>query len=409
MFARTTITEHAGGATALELAAPPRKGFQRMRKTSASLAVLGVVAAMALAACGSSSSDKNASSGGSSASSSSSASSGGSGTIDGKGAKVGIILPDTTSSPRWVTADPDALKADCQKYNLDCNIQNAGGSAAKMQTIARQMEADKVKVLMIVDLDAASGAKIEQEAAKNGVIPVDYDRLTPGGGAALYVSFDNVKVGELQGKTLTQCPQVKGQSKVKYVEIDGAATDNNAALFKQGYESVLSKTPGWTKVAEQDGNWDAPTAGRQFSAMLGKNHDIKAVMVANDTMAGAVVTDLKRQSLNGKVAVSGQDATAEGLQHIMDGDQCFTIYKPSTAEADPAIKAIALLANGKVPDTKGVTVEDPQTHKKVPAILATPVAITKANVATPINDKYTPKNTVCTGAYADKCKTAGVN
>jgi D-xylose transport system substrate-binding protein len=132
-------------------------------------------------------------------------------------------------------------------------------------------------------------------------------------------------------------------------------------------------------------------------------------MVANDTMAGAVVTDLKRQSLNGKVAVSGQDATAEGLQHIMDGDQCFTIYKPSTAEADPAIKAIAQLANGKVPDTKGVTVEDPQTHKKVPAILATPVAITKANVATPINDKYTPKNTVCTGAYADKCKTAGVN
>jgi D-xylose transport system substrate-binding protein len=196
---------------------------------------------------------------------------------------------------------------------------------------------------------------------------------------------------------------------VKYVEIDGAPTDNNATLFKQGYNGVLSKQPGWTKVAEQTGNWDAPTAGRVFSSMLGKNPDLKAVMVANDTMAGAVVTDLKRQSLNGKVAVSGQDATAEGLQHIMDGDQCFTVYKPSTAEAEPAIKAIAQLANGQVPDTKGVTVEDPQTHKKVPAILATPVAITKANVATPINDKYTPKNTVCTGAYADKCKAAGVN
>ena len=104
-------------------------------------------------------------------------------------------------------------------------------------------------------------------------------------------------------------------------------------------------------------------------------------MVANDTMAGAVITDLKRQGLNGKVAVSGQDASAAGLQQIMNGNQCFTIYKPSTAEADPAIKAIAQLANGQAPNTNGVTIEDPQTKQKVPAILATPIAVTKANVA----------------------------
>ena len=103
-----------------------------------------------------------------------------------------------------------------------------------------------------------------------------------------------------------------------------------------------------------------------FSAMLGKNPDIKAVMVANDTMAGAVITDLKRQSLNGKVAVSGQDATAEGLQHILDGDQCFTIYKPSTARPTRPIDAIAQLVNGKVPDTKGVTIKDPQTKQDGP-------------------------------------------
>jgi D-xylose transport system substrate-binding protein len=348
-----------------------------MRKTSVSLAVLGVAAAMSLAACGSSSDDSSSSSSKSSspsASASASESSAAGGAVDGKGAKVGIILPDTTSSPRWVTADPEALKANCKKYNLDCNIQNAGGSAAKMQTIARQMESDKIKVLMIVDLDAASGAK----------------------------------VGQTQGKTLTQCPQVKGQKSVEYVDIDGAPTDNNATLFKQGYDGVLSKTPGWKKVAQQTGNWDAPTAGRVFSSMLGKNPKIKAAMVANDTMAGAVITDLQRQSLNGKVAVSGQDASAEGLQHIMDGDQCFTIYKPSTAEAEPAIKAIAALANGQIPDTGGTTITDPQTKKKVPAILATPVAITKANVADPINDKYTPKNTVCKGKYVAKCKAAGV-
>jgi D-xylose transport system substrate-binding protein len=369
----------------------PRERQQRMRKTNVCLAVLGVTAAMSLAACGGSSDNSSSGSSSSSASSSSTTSSG---QVDGKGAKVGIILPDTTSSPRWITADPTALKADCKTYNLDCDIQNAGGSASKMQTIAQQMTAAKVKVLMIVNLDPASGAKIEQAAAKNGVIPVDYDRLTPGGGAALYVSFDGVKVGQTQGNALTQCPQVKGQKNVKYVEIDGAATDNNATLFHQGYDGVLSKTPGWKLVARQDGNWDAPTAGRQFNSMLGKNPDIKAVMVANDTMAGAVVTDLQRQHLNGKVAVSGQDATAEGLQHILDGDQCFTIYKPSDDEAGP--------------DTHGVTITDPQTKKPVPSILATPKAITIANVAEPINDKYTPKNTVCTGKYASLCAKHGV-
>jgi D-xylose transport system substrate-binding protein len=270
------------------------------------------------------------------------------------------------------------------------------------------MEASKVKVLMIVNLDQASGAAIEQQASKAGIITVDYDRLTPGGGAALYVSFDPVKVGEVQGQTLTECPQVKDLKSVQYVDIDGAPTDNNAILFAQGYDSVLGKKAGWTRVAKQTGQWDAPTAGRVFNSMLGKNKNIKAVMVANDTMAGAVITDLKRQSLNGKVAVGGQDATAGGLQAIMDGDQCFTIYKPSTAESAPAIKAIAQLANGQVPDTHGVTITDPKTKKPVPSILATPIAITKANVAQPINDNYTPKASVCKGAYVAKCTAAGV-
>ena len=211
------------------------------------------------------------------------------------------------------------------------------------------MEANGVKALVIVNLDQASGAAIEKEAAKQGVIPVDYDRLTPGGGAAVYVSFNGVTVGQVQGKTLTQCPQVKSQKSVQYVDIDGAPTDNNALLFAQGYDSVLGKTPGWTRVAKQTGNWDGPTAGRVFSQMLNKNPNIKAVMVANDTMAQAVITDLKSQNLVGKVAVSGQDATAGGLQNIMTGSQCFTIYKPSAKEAFPAMKAVAQLVNGQQP------------------------------------------------------------
>ena len=171
---------------------------------------------------------------------------------------------------------------------------------------------------------------------------------------------------------------------------------------------MLGKTAGWVRKAKQTGNWDAPTAGRVFNSMLGANPKLKAVMVANDTMAGAVITDLTRSGLNGKVAVSGQDASAAGLQQIMSGNQCFTIYKPSKLEADPAMKAIAQLVNGQAPDTGGVTIEDPQTHAKVPALLATPIAVTKANVALPINDQYTPKSSVCTGKYVSLCTAAGV-
>ncbi|HEX8094070.1 sugar ABC transporter substrate-binding protein [Jatrophihabitans sp.] len=391
-----------------------------MRKSAIGLIVVGAAASLALGGCSSDKNDNSAPAGGTtssvstsnpspstttSGSSSSSAPAGG--TVDGKGAKVGIILPDTQSSNRWVSADPDALKADCAKANLQCDIQNAGGSAAKQKTIASQMASSGIKVLMLVNLDAASGATIEQEATKNGVITIDYDRLTPGGGAALYVSFDNVKVGEVQGKALTECPQVKGKSAVKYVDIDGAPTDNNAILFAQGYDSVLSKTPGWTRVGKQTGNWDAPTASRVFNSFIQKNPDIGAVMVANDTMAGAVITNLTNLHLNGKVAVSGQDASPSGLQQILAGNQCFTIYKPSSEEAGPAVKAAAQLANGQIPETTQ-QIKDPKTGKMVPAILATPVAITKENVAIPINDGYTAKSQVCTGSYAALCTAAGV-
>ncbi|HEV2886871.1 MAG TPA: substrate-binding domain-containing protein [Jatrophihabitans sp.] len=390
-----------------------------MRKSAIGLIVVGAAASLALGGCSSDKTNDNSAGGNNSsvstsnpsptvtASGSSSSSGSGSGTIDGKGAKVGIILPDTQSSNRWVSADPDALAANCKKVNLDCDIQNAGGSAAKQKTIASQMASNGIKVLMLVNLDPASGATIEQEATKNGIITIDYDRLTPGGGAALYVSFDNVKVGETQGKALTECPQVKGKSSVKYVDIDGAPTDNNAILFAEGYDSVLSKTPGWTRVGKQTGNWDATTAGRVFNSFIQKNPDLGAVMVANDTMAGAVITNLTNLHLNGKVAVSGQDASPAGLQQILAGNQCFTIYKPSSEEAGPAVNAAAQLANGQIPTTTA-QIKDPNTGKMVPAILATPVAITKENVAIPINAGYTAKSQVCTGSYAALCTAAGV-
>jgi D-xylose transport system substrate-binding protein len=381
-----------------------------MRKSALGLIVVGAAATLAVSACSSSKkSTTNSSAPAGGGGSSSSSSTGGGGAIDGKGAKIGIILPDRQSSNRWISSDPDALSAQCKKDNLNCDIQNADNSATNMTTIAQTMMNNGVKVLMIVNLDSASASKIEESAKSKNIITIDYDRLTLGGSASLYVSFDNVKVGELQGQSLVNCPEVKGKSAVKYVDVNGAPTDNNAALFKQGYDGVLSKQPGWTKVADQSiDKWDNQQAGVTFATMLNKTPDLNAVMVANDGMAGSVVADLKKQKLNGKVAVSGQDASVEGLQRILTGDQCFTIYKPSSGEAVPAVDAAAQLATGGAPNTTQ-TIEDSQTKRQVPAILATPIPITIANVAQPINDGYTPKAQTCAGTYAALCTKAGVN
>ena len=324
------------------------------------------------------------------------------------GQKVGILLPDTQSSNRWVTSDPEALKAGCAQYKLSCDIQNAQNDPARMVTIAQSMINNGAKLLLVTPLDSASAGKIEEAAKQAGVLTIDYDRPTLGGSAALYVSFDNVKVGQLQGQTLVNCPEVKGKSSVKYVDVNGSKTDPNAAQFKQGYDSVLSKQAGWTKQDDQSiDKWDNQQAGVTFASMLQSHPDLNAVMVANDGMANSVITALAKQKLAGKVAVSGQDATVQGLQHILDGTQCFTIYKPSTAEAGPAIKAAAQLLSGQAPDTNQVYT-DATNGRKIPAILATPVAITKANINEPIASGYAPKAQVCSGAFAAKCQAAGV-
>jgi D-xylose transport system substrate-binding protein len=382
-----------------------------MRKSAIGLVVAGVAASLVLSACSSSkkvTTTTTPAAGTTSPAATSPATTGAAGAIDGKGAKVGIIWPDTQSSNRWITSDPDAAKAECQKVNLNCIMQNANNSADQMTTDAQNMINQGVKVLLIVNLDSASAAKIESDAKSKGVASIDYDRFTLGGSASLYVSFDGVAVGKAQGQTLVKCPQVEGKSAVQYVDINGSKTDNNATLFKQGYDSVLNKQAGWKKLADQwIDKWDNQVAGTTFQSMLNAHKDLNAVMVANDGMANSVITTLRQQHLNGKVAVSGQDATVQGLQHIMDGDQCFTIYKPSSKEAIPAIDAAAQLANGQVPTTT-TTVTDTQTGRLVPAILAQPIPITKANVALPINDGYTPKAQTCTGAYAAKCTAAGV-
>ena len=369
------------------------------------LVATGVLAFGALAACGSSSnnSGNTAGSGGSSAA-------GGSGS--GK-AQVGVILPDATTSPRWESQDRPNLQKAFDAAGLKSDIQNAQGSTAKFGQLCDSMINEGVSVLMITNLDSDSGAACLKKAADAGVQTIDYDRLTLGGGASYYVSFDNVKVGQLMGQGLVDALVKEGKKSGNVVEVDGASTDNNAALFKQGYDSVLKAHPEYKIVGDQSGNWDATKAGQVFDQMYTQNKgNIDGAIVANDTMAGGVIARLKADGVAGKVPTTGQDASVEGLQNVLLGYQAGTVYKNTSLEADAASKlaidlikgdksAAAALATGSVKDTK--------LGKDVPSVLATPVWITADTVKQVIADGQADASQICTGNVAALCKKYGVS
>jgi D-xylose transport system substrate-binding protein len=232
--------------------------------------------ALALSACG-----DDSDSGGS-----------GSGSDNGSSAgKIGVILPDTESSVRWESADRPALEAAFKEAGVEYSIQNAEGDAEKMTTIADGMIADGVTVLAIVNLDSESGAAIEEKAASQGVKTIDYDRLTLGGSADYYVSFDNTKVGELQGQGLADC---LGDKDANIVYLNGSPTDNNATLFSAGAHSVLDPMTNYKVVGEQAvPDWDneqAVTIFEQLYTQAGGKVD--GVLAANDGLGGSVISVL---------------------------------------------------------------------------------------------------------------------
>jgi len=359
-----------------------------MRKSLCALAAMSLLGGLALTACGKSDSGSTTT------------------------PTIGVILPDSASSTRWETADrkylEDAFKAAGVKYD----IQNAQNSTQTFQTIADQMIANKVSVLMIVNLDSGSGKAVLDKAKAAGIGTIDYDRLTLNGGANYYVSFDNEKVGELQGQGLVDCITKNGTQHPVVAYLNGSPTDNNATLFRNGYDKILKpkfdsgdyvkgpeySVPGWDGTDAQN-NFD-----QMYTAAGGK---IDAVLAANDTLGNSAISVLKRAGTNGKVPVTGQDASLGGLQNILAGDQCMTVYKAIKKEADAAANLAISLIQNKTPT--GLTkVHDPEANKDVDAVLETPVAITKDNVKDVVADGFIAKADLCTGDYAALCTAAGI-
>ena len=359
------------------------------------IAVAGLAGvALTMSACGSSSTSGT---GGGSGSSSSSAA---------KAGKVGVILPDTKSSARWETADRPNLQAAFDAAGVQVVIDNANGDKSQMQTIADQMITQGVTVLAIVNLDSASGAAIESKAKSQGVSTIDYDRLTLGGSADYYVSFDNNKVGALQGEGLATC---LGDKKANIAYLNGSPTDNNATLFAAGAHKVLDANKSYTKVAEQAvPDWDNQQAATIFEQMYTQaGGKIDGVLAANDGLGNAAISILKKNNVT--IPVTGQDATSQGLQNILDGTQCMTVYKSAKAEAGALAKlAIGLSKGEKSTDATGTTRDD--TGKRdVPSVLLDPVSINKDTVKDVVSDGGVTKEELCTSAYAAKCTAAGIS
>lgn len=356
-----------------------------MKRTRNIMVAVAMAATLSLAACGSDD--------------------GGSDSSDGK---IGVILPDTKSSVRWESADRPALEAAFEDAGVDYTIQNAEGDAEKMATIADGMIADGVTVLAIVNLDSDSGAAIQEKAASQGVKTIDYDRLTLGGSADYYVSFDNTVVGELQGEGLAQC---LGDEPANIIYLNGSPTDNNATLFSAGAHSKLDPIASYTQVGEQAvPDWDNEQAVTIFEQLYTQaGGDVQGVYAANDGLAGSVISILEKNGQAGQVPVTGQDATVEGLQNILAGTQCMTVYKSAKLEAGALADAAIALVKGEEADTNGTT-EDATGDRDVPSVLLTPESITKDNVKSVVDDGGVKAEDLCEGdTFGPLCDEAGIS
>ncbi|HEY2508015.1 MAG TPA: substrate-binding domain-containing protein [Streptosporangiaceae bacterium] len=344
---------------------------------------------------------------------------------------VGVILPDTTSSVRWVDFDQPYLNdafADAGYTQAQYRIDNAQGSDATQLNDATADINLGAKILIVCPLDGPTGVAIAKLAQSKGVTLIAYDRAIFQGNKTYYVSFDGEKVGELIGQGFLSCLQSEGvKSPQVYVMNGGEDTDPNAIAFADGYNKVVfgqeaksvnagakSTSGGATLVQENFApGWDNTKAGTIFQQAFTANPKINATIVANDGMANSIITDLKSAGVQaGKIPVTGQDATAQGMAYILEGYQCGSVYKAVYKEAEDAVSMATILLAGDTPPAallNGKTVDPADSSVTEPASLLTAVWVTKANMeSTVVADGFDTATAICTIAGASLCAADGI-
>ncbi|BDG01200.1 sugar ABC transporter substrate-binding protein [Anaeromyxobacter oryzae] len=293
------------------------------------------------------------------------------------GVKIGLSLP-TQREERWVR-DRKVMEEEAKKAGIDLRVQVTDNDASKQVAQCENLLSQGIKVLILAPHDASSASVIVDKASKAGVKVISYDRLvTDSPLDYYYLSFDNVKVGELQGQFITgKVP------KGNYVVLAGSPTDNNAKLFRAGamkFIEPLAKKGDIKIVMDQwVKDWQPAEAQKIMEqALTSSGNKVDAVLAPNDGTAGGVIQALAAQGLAGKVPVTGQDAELAGAIRIMQGTQAMTIFKDTRELGKKAIAMAVDLANGKPIDTQGKVVNN--NKKDIPSVLLTPQIVTKENL-----------------------------
>lgn len=349
----------------------------------------------------------------------------------GKGL-VGVVLPDTTSSTRYVQFDQPYLTTAFQKAGYtdkQFKIDNAQGSDATELADVQSDITLGASVIVFDPLDSTVGTQIQQYASQHGVSTISYDRATFSGSNTYYVSFDNVQVGKLIGQGFEDCVSSWNVSSPKVFTLNGGEdTDPNAISFAQGYNQVVwgsTDTPqkagatnskGYTLVGDQiTPGWVNATGGTIFQQQYTAHPNINATIEANDGLANAVITVLKNTGAKPKtIPTTGQDATPQGMENVLAGYQCGSVYKAVYKEAGAAVALATILRAGQTPPSSLVngTTSPPSgvSGNQQPAVLLTPTWVTTSNMeSTVIKDGFVKADTICSVVGASVCSQAGIS
>jgi D-xylose transport system substrate-binding protein len=347
------------------------------------------------------------------------------------GLQVGVVLPDTTSSTRYTDFDAPLLKQTFLAAGYTASqfrIENAQGSDATQLSMATADINQGAKVLIVDPIDGPSGVAVAKLAESKGVTLISYDRATFQGTNTYYVSFDNVKVGELIGTGFMDCVSAWGVTNPKvYVLNGGQDTDPNAISFAEGYNKVVwgqqektvaagaTNDQGYTLVQENFAPaWDNTKGGTIFQQAFTAHPDINATIEANDGLANAVITVLKSSGVKAKtVPTVGQDATSQGMAWVLQDYQCGSVYKPIYLETQAAVSLATILLAGQKPPSglvNGTTTDPANSSVTEPAVLLTPVWVNKTNMLqTVVKDRFDTAQSICDIAGAQVCAAAGIS
>src|SRR5438477_1744838 len=352
-------------------------------------------------------------------------------TAAGKG-KVAVLLPDTTSSVRYVQFDQPYLQKAFEQAGYkssDFTIGNAQGQEAQELALDQADITNGATVLIMDPLNSTVGSQIQSLAQSKGVKVISYDRATFTGTSTYYVSFDNVQVGELIGKGFVQCVSDWGVKNAQVFELDGGQnSDPNAVSFAQGYNDAIwgkkvakvdagtTNTQGMKLVNEQVAtDWKNDVGQTIFQQAYTANKAINATVEANDSLGNAVVTVLKSQGVKAKsIPTTGQDATPDGMANVLTDYQCGSVYKAVYLEAQAAVALATVLRAGQNPPSglvNGTTAPPSgQSGNQQPAVLLVPIWVNKANIAsTVIKDNFVDKAALCAKVTAAVCTAAGIS